>query len=395
MHNIRRHAIAAMAAVLGASLQGAPLSAAADTAACAAGPSQAVNLSGCGEGDVVTLHGVNFALDEGALDINAQALLSPVADELVSRPDLRVEIGGHTDALGSAEYNLGLSAQRAQAAVDYLVARGIDPGRLTAKGYGEAFPVADNDTESGRALNRRVELKVIGSLPVAALPTPAPTPSGPVYTTSEIAIVPEREYVPAEITVPPGTLVRWTNKDPGFHHAVTLFDRESSRIQPGGTYSWTFDRPGTYHYASQIYPDMAGVIHVVEGGHHAPAPTPVPMAPPPTMAPTPAPMPHHAMPASAAPVAPAPAAPAAVDGLTVQIVDFMTFSPGVLKVSAGSTVTFENHDGSNHIVAFRDGVASPRLRDGASWTRTFDTPGEYPYICNIHGERMSGTIIVE
>ena len=116
MHNIRRHAIAAMAAVLGASLQGAPLSAAADTAACAAGPSQAVNLSGCGEGDVVTLHGVNFALDEGALDINAQALLSPVADELVSRPDLRVEIGGHTDALGSAEYNLGLSAQRAQAA---------------------------------------------------------------------------------------------------------------------------------------------------------------------------------------------------------------------------------------------------------------------------------------
>lgn len=393
MKTFRRHAVPAMVALTVAA--GHTTSVAAQAPVCSTGPDFAVNLSGCGEGDVVMLHGINFALDVGSLDINGRALLDPVADALTARPDLRVEIGGHTDALGSEAYNLTLSEQRAEATVAYLVSRGIDPGRLTAQGYGEAAPVDTNDTEEGRAMNRRVELKVIGSLPVAALPTPTPAPTGPVYTTSEISIVPQREYVPAEIIVPPGTLVRWTNNDPGFHHAVTLFDRESSRISPGDTYSWTFDRPGTYHYASQIYPDMKGVIKVVANGTAAKPVEPPPPAAPVAAAPTPVPPPAAVSAPAAAPVATAAAAPAAAAGNTVKIVDFMTFSPGVLKVAAGTTVTFENHDGSNHIVAFRDGPMSPRLRDGATWTRTFDTPGEYPYICDIHGERMSGTIIVE
>lgn len=77
----------------------------------------------------------------------------------------------------------------------------------------------------------------------------------------------------------------------------------------------------------------------------------------------------------------------------VQIVDFMRFDPPSLSVPAGTTVTWVNHDGSNHIIQFRD-AKSPRLRHDARYSRRFDTPGEYRYVCAIHGERMSGTIVV-
>ncbi|MEC9363183.1 MAG: cupredoxin domain-containing protein [Sinimarinibacterium flocculans] len=83
------------------------------------------------------------------------------------------------------------------------------------------------------------------------------------------------------------------------------------------------------------------------------------------------------------------------EGAVVQIVDFMRFEPVTLTVEPGTTVTWINNDGSNHIIQLRQGGKSPRLRHGANWSRSFDTPGEYPYICAIHGERMSGTIIVQ
>lgn len=88
------------------------------------------------------------------------------------------------------------------------------------------------------------------------------------------------------------------------------------------------------------------------------------------------------------------AAPAP-DGAVVQIVDFMRFEPVSITVSAGTTVTWINNDGSNHIIQIKAGDKSPRLRHGANWSHNFATPGEYPYICAIHGERMSGTIIVQ
>ncbi len=87
-------------------------------------------------------------------------------------------------------------------------------------------------------------------------------------------------------------------------------------------------------------------------------------------------------------------APAA-DGAVVQIVDFMRFEPVSLTVTAGTTVTWINNDGSNHIIQMKAGDKSPRLRHGANWSHSFTAPGEYPYICAIHGERMSGTIIVQ
>jgi OOP family OmpA-OmpF porin len=73
-------------------------------------------------------------------------------------------IAGHTDAQGSAQYNLQLSQRRAQSVKDYLVRRGIAARRLIARGYGETYPMAANDTTDGRALNRRSEFIRVDNL---------------------------------------------------------------------------------------------------------------------------------------------------------------------------------------------------------------------------------------
>jgi OOP family OmpA-OmpF porin len=77
----------------------------------------------------------------------------------VGQPRLRVD--GYTDSQGSASYNQALSDHRAQAVAYWFIARGIDPARVTAKGHGEASPVASNSTEEGRQLNRRVEVTLL------------------------------------------------------------------------------------------------------------------------------------------------------------------------------------------------------------------------------------------
>jgi len=70
----------------------------------------------------------------------------------------RVEVGGHTDGRGSDALNLALSQRRAESVRQYLVAQGLSPDRLIARGYGKSQPVADNESQAGRARNRRVEL---------------------------------------------------------------------------------------------------------------------------------------------------------------------------------------------------------------------------------------------
>jgi outer membrane protein OmpA-like peptidoglycan-associated protein len=87
-------------------------------------------------------------------------LLGEVADRLKENPEVDITIEGYTDNRGSDEYNLNLSKRRAQSAKNYLVGQGVDSYRITAVGMGEAYPVASNDTEDGRAENRRVVLKV-------------------------------------------------------------------------------------------------------------------------------------------------------------------------------------------------------------------------------------------
>ncbi|HEX4870970.1 MAG TPA: OmpA family protein [Nevskiaceae bacterium] len=125
------------------------------------GPGEKVDLRGCGTGDVIVLRGVTFDFDKATLTANARTLLDDVVAALQAAAEIKVEVGGHTDARGSEAYNQRLSEQRAQAVLDYLVAAGIDAGRLSAAGYGEGSPVADNETDEGRELNRRVELKVL------------------------------------------------------------------------------------------------------------------------------------------------------------------------------------------------------------------------------------------
>ncbi len=117
-------------------------------------------LGGCKTGDKVVLTGVNFALNKSELTLNAKSLLDPVAESLKATKT-KIEIGGYTDNIGSSAYNLKLSSKRAKSVMAYLEAKGVDPAQLSASGYGEAMPVADNSTEDGREMNRRVEMKVM------------------------------------------------------------------------------------------------------------------------------------------------------------------------------------------------------------------------------------------
>ncbi len=105
------------------------------------------------------LDGVFFALNSSQLSPAAKVILDTVV-QLVQKSDAqRIEIGGHTDSLGAAHYNLRLSEARASAVRKYLLDQGVSADRLVAKGYGETRPRTDNDTEAGREKNRRVELK--------------------------------------------------------------------------------------------------------------------------------------------------------------------------------------------------------------------------------------------
>lgn len=123
-----------------------------------AGP---VTLETAKAGDTVALTGVTFEFNRAALTAGAQTILDGVAEKLQLRAELRVEVGGHTDSKGSDSYNQQLSEQRAESVMLYLIGRGVSAERLTAMGYGESQPVETNETEEGRELNRRVELKVL------------------------------------------------------------------------------------------------------------------------------------------------------------------------------------------------------------------------------------------
>jgi outer membrane protein OmpA-like peptidoglycan-associated protein len=123
----------------------------------------------------VDIHGINFDVDKTIIKPSSAATLAQVAKLLKDQPLLTLEVGGHTDNTGGADHNLKLSAGRAAAVVDSLVKRyGVAASRLRAQGYGDTRPVAGNDTDAGRAMNRRVELKQISAADIAGSPRPAP-----------------------------------------------------------------------------------------------------------------------------------------------------------------------------------------------------------------------------
>lgn len=115
-----------------------------------------------GEGIKVTMkeNMVNFGFDSSNLTSAAMANLDKLAEVLINNPDTNINIYGHTDSKGSDEYNLSLSDRRAAAVKSYLASKGIASSRMIPMGVGEKEPIATNDTDAGRAQNRRVEFAI-------------------------------------------------------------------------------------------------------------------------------------------------------------------------------------------------------------------------------------------
>ena len=108
----------------------------------------------------ITLQGVQFEMASDRLTPNSLRILDQAAAALKGQPDMKVRVAGHTDSLGKAQYNENLSMRRARSVKQYLVSQGVAPARLSVMGYGESQPVANNETEEGRSMNRRVEFEI-------------------------------------------------------------------------------------------------------------------------------------------------------------------------------------------------------------------------------------------
>jgi OOP family OmpA-OmpF porin len=128
---------------------------------------QTIGPDGCPVPVSIDLKGVNFDFDKSTLRPDAVAILNEAIEILKRYPDLKVEVAGHTDSIGTDAYNQGLSERRAHAVYDYLTGNGVDASRMVGpNGYGESRPIAPNtnadgsDNPEGRAQNRRTELNV-------------------------------------------------------------------------------------------------------------------------------------------------------------------------------------------------------------------------------------------
>ncbi|MDQ6974802.1 MAG: OmpA family protein [Mariprofundaceae bacterium] len=111
--------------------------------------------------EVIHLEGVYFQSNKADLTPSSHIAMEKAVATLKKRPDIQVEIAAYTDSRGKASYNQSLSNKRAHSVMSYLVNSGISSERLSAHGYGESNPIADNQTREGRAKNRRVELNVL------------------------------------------------------------------------------------------------------------------------------------------------------------------------------------------------------------------------------------------
>ncbi|RIV77510.1 OmpA family protein [Pelagerythrobacter aerophilus] len=105
--------------------------------------------------------GVTFDVGSATLKPAFRSTLNDVAASLKQYPNSLIDVYGHTDSTGSDSFNQGLSERRAQTVANYLTSQGVNTARIRWQGFGETMPVADNSTEDGRRLNRRVEIKII------------------------------------------------------------------------------------------------------------------------------------------------------------------------------------------------------------------------------------------
>jgi outer membrane protein OmpA-like peptidoglycan-associated protein len=135
-------------------------------------------------GLIVNMSDVLFDFNQATLKPGTKEKLAKVSGILLAYPSLHLSVEGHTDSIGTPEYNMKLSQRRADAVRDYLVSNNITAANIQAVGMGEANPVANNSTAQGRQQNRRVEMVVSGDVigqPInqPATPTSQSQPSGP------------------------------------------------------------------------------------------------------------------------------------------------------------------------------------------------------------------------
>lgn len=110
---------------------------------------------------VFIFNNIQFEFDKATIMEESHQILNDIVLTLLNNPEVSLEISGHTCNIGAEDYNQKLSERRAKAVVDYLIDKQIQADRLQYKGYGESDPLNDNSTPEKRALNRRVEVKVI------------------------------------------------------------------------------------------------------------------------------------------------------------------------------------------------------------------------------------------
>ena len=154
-----------------------------------------LNTQESARGLIVNMSDVLFAFNKYELKPDAQIKLAKISGILLTYPNLKVQVEGYTDNIGSDEYNLKLSQERATAVQAFLIAQGVEPGNVSAEGYGKASPVADNSSNAGRAANRRVSMVVSGQSIGVQEQTP---------TTSSVQPMPAQQAVPTQPSAPTG-----------------------------------------------------------------------------------------------------------------------------------------------------------------------------------------------
>ena len=115
-------------------------------------------------GLIVNMSDVLFDFGKYTLRPGARERLAKLSGVVLAHPGLKLDVEGHTDSIGSEQFNQKLSEDRAQAVRDYLVAQGLRADNITSRGFGKMRPVASNDTNEGRQQNRRVEIVVSGDI---------------------------------------------------------------------------------------------------------------------------------------------------------------------------------------------------------------------------------------
>ena len=118
-------------------------------------------LNNLAEGQILSTNNILFDFGKSILRAEAFAELDKVARMMKANPNMKIELSAHTDAIGGYSENLKLSDDRANSSKQYLISKGIKGERIISKGYGETTPVASNQTDGGRQLNRRVEFRIL------------------------------------------------------------------------------------------------------------------------------------------------------------------------------------------------------------------------------------------